>query len=110
MASLALALAVLKDRHIQVALLHLSECIPSCVNTPDDHFLRILTGLLERNDRPDCHFIVIRGDGIDLRSANQPVVHEVDGLIDEESNFEQRRMTVGCCRQSLETSEAKIAR
>ena len=64
----ALTLAVLEDGHIQIALLHLSERIRSCVNTRDDNFLGILASLLEREDRSDGHFVVVCDNGIDLCS------------------------------------------
>jgi hypothetical protein len=42
----------------------------SCIDAPDDQVLWILASLLESENRSDRHFVVIGGDGVDLRSGN----------------------------------------
>jgi hypothetical protein len=53
---------ILEDSHSQVASLHLTKRILSCVDAPNDQFLRILASLLKRGNRSDGHFVIVGGD------------------------------------------------
>src|SRR3954470_6095915 len=76
----ALSLGVLKHRYVKVAGMHAGESIGRRIDAADADFLRIDARLLHGDQGADRHFVVVRGDSVDLRAGGDPIGHQVDGL------------------------------